>query len=127
MAYQNWAKLNIKGKKEWGAIFKDGKVPIQRISTQKAKLKGTRNLESILQVDWKALSQNQQQAIIDKLSKQKGTSKLATLKEITTVGLPIRSSQIHSVGTSQIEILPKEIIWPISPQVRRSTVNSQKF
>lgn len=67
-AYQTWACLNIEGKREWGDIFPDGKVPIQSIAAQQSKLEGIKDPKSVFAVDWKELSQWQQEAVLDKLS-----------------------------------------------------------
>ncbi len=105
MVYQTWARLNFIGKQEWGEAFPEGKVPILSIATQQVRLERIKDTESVFTVNWKELTQLQQQAILNKLSKKTGTSKEAIQKEILNTGLPIRRTLIQSVGTSQIEFL----------------------
>jgi hypothetical protein len=102
--YRTWARLNFEGKQEWGDIFRDGKVPIQSIATQQAKLGGNKDPESVFTVDWKELTQCQQEAILDKLNQQSGVNKEVILKEILKVGLPLRRNLIFSCGTNQVEL-----------------------
>ena len=101
--HRTWARLNFEGKREWGDVFPDGKVPIQSIATQRAKLEGIKDIESVFTVDWKALADWQQQAVLEKLSQQSGATKEAIQKEILQVGLPVRRKYIQSCGISQLE------------------------
>jgi hypothetical protein len=68
----SWAYLNAKGKQHWSDIFPDGKVPIQSIAAQQTRVEGVKDPESVFAVNWKALSESQQQAILEKLTIQKG-------------------------------------------------------
>lgn len=102
--YRTWVRLSFEGKQEWGDIFRDGKVPIQNIATQQAKLGGNKDPESVFTVDWKVLAREQQEAILDKLSRQSGITKEVILKEILKVGLPLRRNLIFSCGTNQVEL-----------------------
>lgn len=102
--YRTWARLNLEGKREWGDIFPDGKVPVQSIATQRAKLEGAKDVESVFTVDWKELTEWQQQAILEKLSQHSGKTIEAILKEIMKVGLPIRRTYVVSCGTNRMEL-----------------------
>jgi hypothetical protein len=99
-----WAYLNAKGKRYWGDIFPDGKVPIQSIAAQQARVDGLNDPESIFAIDWKALSERQQQAILKKLTIQKGTPKSAVLKGLQSVGLPLQRKHIQSMGTDRMQL-----------------------
>ncbi len=101
--YRTWARLNLDGKREWGDVFSDGKVPIQSIVSQRAKLEGVKDIESVFTVDWKELVDWQQQAVLEKLSQQSGATKEAIQKEILRVGLPLRRKYIQSCGTNHVE------------------------
>lgn len=101
--YRTWARLNFDGKRAWGEVFPDGKVPIRSIATQYAKLEGIKDIESVFTVDWNALADWQQQAMLEKLSQQSGATKEAVLKEIMRVGLPLRRKYIQSCGTNHVE------------------------
>jgi hypothetical protein len=96
--YQTWARLSLAGKKEWGEIFPDGKVPVQTIVTQKPILEGTKDAESVFTVNWKELTPWQQQAILEKLSKKSCTTKEAVLNDILRIGLPLRRTHIICCG-----------------------------
>lgn len=96
--YQSWVRLNLKGKTEWSEIFPDDKVPVQTIANQKPILEGAKDIESVITVNWKELNPHQQQAIIEKLSKQTGETKEKTLADILRAGLPLRRTYIRCCG-----------------------------
>ena len=68
--YRTWVRLNVEGKRVWGDVFPDGIVPVQSIATQHAKLEGIKDAESVFTVNWKELTTEQQQTLIEKLSEQ---------------------------------------------------------
>jgi len=100
----SWAHLNAKGKQHWRDVFPDGKVPKQSIAAQKARVEGVKDPESVFAIDWKTLSERQQQAILKKLTSQKGTPKQELLKELQKVGLPLQRKHIQSVGTDRMQL-----------------------
>lgn len=102
--YATWARLNMEGRRIWGDVFPDGIVPVQSIATQYAKLEGIKDAESVFTVNWKELTPEQQQAILEKLSEQTGATKEAILKDILKVGLPLRRRYIVSCGTNRMEL-----------------------
>jgi hypothetical protein len=102
--YKTWARLNLEGKREWGEIFPDGKVPVQSIATQRAKLEGIKDIESVFTVNWKELTEEQQQAILEKLSHQTCSTKEAIFKDILKVGLPLRRRYTAGCGTNRMEL-----------------------
>lgn len=102
--YATWASLNEEGKKHWGDIFPDGTVPIKSIIQIPAKLKGVNGTEKVYMVDWKALTRQQQEAILEKLSKYSGASKTEILKEILKVGLPLREKYTRGSATTRTEL-----------------------
>jgi acyl-CoA reductase-like NAD-dependent aldehyde dehydrogenase len=99
--YRTWARLNIEGKRVWGDVFPDGIVPVQSIATQKASLEGIKDAESVFTVNWKALTTEQQQAILEKLSEQTSATKDEILKDILKVGLPLRRRYTVNCGTTR--------------------------
>jgi hypothetical protein len=99
-----WAHLNAEGKQHWRDIFPDGKVPIQSIAAQQARVDGINNPESVFAIDWKSLSERQQQAILKKLTSQKGTPKQEVLKDLQSVGLPLQRKYIQSMGTDRMQL-----------------------
>ncbi len=102
--YQTWAYLNSEGRQVWGDVFPDGKVPIQSIISLPASLEGIDAVQSIYLVDWKELTSQQQEAVLDKLSKKSGASKTQLLKDILKVGLPLRERYTEGCGTSRLEL-----------------------
>ncbi len=100
----SWAHLNAEGKRYWGDIFPDGKIPIQNIAAQQTRAKGLKGPESVFAIDWKALSEGQQQAILKKLTIQKDTLKQEVLKELQIVGLPLQRKHIQSMGTDRMQL-----------------------
>lgn len=102
--YATWARLNHEGKRVWGKVFPDGVVPVQSIATQHAMLEGIKDVESVFTVDWKELTQEQQEAILGKLSERTGATKEAVLKEILKVGLRLRRRYTVGCGTNRMEL-----------------------
>ena len=99
--YAAWARLNPQGKRLWGNIFSDGVVPVQNIATQHARLEGIKDVESVFTVNWKELTQEQQQAILERLSERTGATKETILKEILKAGLPLRRRYTAGCGTNR--------------------------
>ena len=102
--YRTWAYLNSEGKTVWGNVFPEGEVPIQSIIAQPATLEGIDGTERVFLVDWKELNVQQQDAILEKLSKRSGASKEVILKDVLKVGLPLREKYTEGCGTSRLEL-----------------------
>jgi hypothetical protein len=102
--YTTWVRLNVEGKRVWGDVFPNGIVPVQSMATQHAKLEGMKDAESVFTVNWKELTTEQQQLILEKLSEQTGATKEAILKDILKVGLPLRRRYTASCGTNRTEL-----------------------
>lgn len=100
--YRTWAYLNSEGKTVWGNVFPEGEVPIQSIVAQPATLEGIDGTERVFLVDWKELNVQQQDAILEKLSKRSGASKEVILKDVLKVGLPLREKYTEGCGTSRL-------------------------
>jgi hypothetical protein len=102
--YATWARLNLEGKRVWDSVFPDGVVPVQSIATQHARLECIKDAESVFTVDWKELTTEQQQAVLEKLSERTGATKEAILKEILKIGLPLRRRYTAGCGTNRMEL-----------------------
>jgi hypothetical protein len=100
--YRTWAFLNAEGKSVWGDIFPDGEVPIQSIIAQTATLEGIDRIERIFLVDWKELTAQQQNAVLEKISKRSGASIEAILKDVLKIGLPLREMYTEGCGTTRM-------------------------
>ena len=100
--YRTWACLNAEGKAVWGDVFPNGEVPVQSIIAQHATLEGIDKPERVFLVNWKELTAQQQDAILDKISKRCGASKDVILKDILKVGLPFREKYTDGCGTSRL-------------------------
>ncbi|MCW4046155.1 MAG: hypothetical protein NWE99_01130 [Candidatus Bathyarchaeota archaeon] len=100
--YRTWAYLNAEGKQAWGDIFPNGAVPVQSMLPQTATLEGIEAAERVFIVAWKDLTPQQQDAILEKLSKQHKASKDAILKDITKKGLPLREKYTDGSGTTRL-------------------------
>lgn len=103
--YETWAYLNDEGKRMWGEIFPDGEVPVRSILTQQAKLEGIKELERTFLVDWVALTENQKDAILSRLSQKSGASKETILKDILKIGLPLREKYTNGAGTTRLGLI----------------------
>jgi hypothetical protein len=102
--YRTWACLNPEGNALFGDIFPNGEVPIQSIMPQHARLEGFDGIDKVFLVDWKELSAEQQNAILEKISSKSGASKEAILKDILKVGLPLREKLTEGGGTIRLEL-----------------------
>ena len=100
--YKTWANLNAEGKAVWGDVFPDGEVPVQSIIAQSASLEGIDKTERVFLVDWKELNSQQQEAVLEKLSKRSGASKNVILKDVLKIGLPLREKYTDSCGTTRL-------------------------
>jgi hypothetical protein len=103
-----YTRLNVEGKRFWGKIFPNGLVPVERFTTQKVRLEGTRDPESGFTVDWTALSEKQQQEILEKLCEHTGTPRELVLQSILKAGLSIRRGYTVGCCTSQTGFLSRE-------------------
>ena len=100
--YKTWASLNVEGKTVWGDVFPDGEVPVQSIISQSATLEGIDKTERVFLIDWKELTVQQQDAVLEKLSKRSGAAKNIILKDILKIGLPLREKYTDSCGTTRL-------------------------
>jgi hypothetical protein len=100
--YQTSACLNVEGKKAWGEIFPDGEVPVQSIIAQTAELEGIDEPARVFLVDWKELTAQQQDMILEKISRRSGVAKTVILKDILTIGLPLREKYTDGCGTTRL-------------------------
>lgn len=100
--YLTWAYLNAEGKAVWGNVFPDGEVPVQSIIAQPATLEGIDKTERVFLVDWTELTAQQQDAILEKLSKRSGARKDVILKDVLKIGLPLREKYTEGCGTSRL-------------------------
>ena len=100
--YRTWAYLSIEGKAVWGDVFPDGEVPVQSIIAQPATLEGIDKTERVFLVDWKELTAQQQDAVLEKLSKRSGARKDVILKDVLKIGLPLREKYTEGCGTSRL-------------------------
>lgn len=101
--YRTWACLNAEGKAVLGDVFPDGEVPIQSIIPQPANL-GIDGVEKVFLIDWKELTAQQQDAILEKISKRFGASKEVILKDILKVGLPLREKLTEGGGAIRLAL-----------------------
>jgi hypothetical protein len=71
---------------------------------QHAKLEGVNGIDKVFLVDWKELSTQQQDALLEKIIKKFGASKETILKDILKVGLPLREELTEGGGTIRLEL-----------------------
>lgn len=95
-----WVSLNDEGKKVWGDVFPDGKVSVCTFFGN-AELEGGGE-EDVTLVNWKQLSYAQQDAILAKISARTGASKKMILKDILTIGLPLRRRYTTGVVAAEL-------------------------
>jgi hypothetical protein len=102
--YRTWACLNAEGKALFGDVFPDSEVPVQSVLPQHAKLGGVDGTDKVFLVDWKELTAQQQETLLEKISKRSGASKDAILRDILKVGLPLRERLTEGGGTIRLEL-----------------------
>jgi hypothetical protein len=95
-----WVLLNDEGKRVWGHVFPDGKVPVCS-QFQEANLRGS-GAERVVLVNWSALSLGQKYAVLAKISKSTGTSNETILKDILKIGLPLRERYTTGVVAAEL-------------------------
>ena len=100
--YRTWAYLNTEGKVVWGDVFPEGEAPIQSIIAQPASLENINSTARVFLVDWKELTIQQQNAILEKISTRSGATKDVILKEVLKIGLPLREKYAEGCGTSRL-------------------------
>ena len=99
-----WACLNDEGKKVWGEIFPDSKIPVTSMVFQETKLGPgpASKRERVVLVAWGLLSKEQKDAILAKISARSGAPKDQILSDILKIGLPLRESL--TTGTIAAEL-----------------------
>ncbi len=97
-----WACLNDEGKKVWGDIFPDSKIPVTSMVFQETKLGPAGKRERVVLVAWGVLSKEQKDAILTKISEKSGAPKDQILNDILRIGLPLRESL--TTGTIAAEL-----------------------
>ncbi len=98
LKYPLWATLNDEGRKEFGAIFPSGQIPIKNPFSQLATIEETRQTLSVYDVNWYLLTTEEKNAVLEKLSKKFGAPKELIKKDIEKIGLPLRAIYVDSVG-----------------------------
>ena len=96
-----WVCLNDEGKRVWGDVFPDGKVPVCSMVFFDAKLDNDR-LARVILVNWAALSIGQKDAVLAKISERSGAPKGLILKDILKIGLPLREHYTTGVVAAEL-------------------------
>jgi hypothetical protein len=95
-----WVCLNEEGKRVFGDVFPDGKVPVCSMQFSKMKL-GDGLVEAVL-VNWRVLSIEQKVAVVRKLADAWNVSKDDVLVAIKRIGLPLRKSLTTGVIAAEL-------------------------
>jgi hypothetical protein len=82
--------LNEEGKKVWGDVFPDNKVPVTSIIFQEAHVGDHR--EKVCMVNWQLLNEKQKIQIIRKIAAKTGAWESDIADDIKRIGLPLRES-----------------------------------
>jgi|GEM_PF-845205 hypothetical protein len=106
-----WVCLNDEGKRVWGDVFPDGKVPVCSMNFFDAKLDNDR-LARVVMVNFAALSSAQKDAVLNKFVDVCGVPKGALqsrlrlrneiLKDIFSIGLPLRECYTTGVVAAEL-------------------------
>lgn len=94
--YRTWARLNLKGKETWGAVFFDDLVPIKPIAAQRVTFDARSDPESVFSMDWTQLTEEQQQVIIEKISQKRSEEEV--ISQIAKSSVPLPRSHVLWLG-----------------------------
>lgn len=101
--FHHWVHLNEEGKKLFGSVFPNGIIPVKVMFPQSATLEGQSDIQRVYKVDWGQLSIEQQNAILEILSKRFGAPKHTIKKQFEKDGfIPLRSQYVSGAGTDQM-------------------------
>jgi hypothetical protein len=88
--------LSLSGKETWGAIFPNGKIPIESISTQKIVFETFADPKSVMAVDCTQLSEIQRETILQQQNQPGAVS-----GDMLKFGLPIPRNHIDCCGIKE--------------------------
>lgn len=97
-----WVMLNDEGKKVWGDVFPDGKVPVTSMSFHEAKLGPGSRTEAVVLVSWQALSKTEKDGVLTKIVEKSGAPREAIFADILRIGMPLRKSLTTGVIAAEL-------------------------
>jgi len=98
--FHYWVHLNEEGKELYGSVFPDGIVPVKSMFPQDATLQDQNGIQLVYKVDWEQLSDKQQDALLEVISKKFGVSKKIVKAQFEKDGfVPLRSQYVSGAGT----------------------------
>lgn len=100
--YDTWATLNEEGKKEYGAIFPTGEVPIVSIVGVQMQTGATAEPELAYLMRQEELTSEQLDKLVTMLSEKFKTPKEPIREEMEKNRIPIRAKFTNGAGTTKI-------------------------
>ena len=101
-----WASLNEEGKKVWGDVFPDGKVPVLSFNFQNVKLEPQKHqrgkTERVIMVNLMKLNKLQQDTILKRLIEKTGANEQEIKFCLKKYGLPIRERYTTGSVTAEL-------------------------
>ena len=73
---EKFVNLNEEGRKIYGLIFPDGKIPVTDMSIKTATFEGQNGVHNIYLLDWQKLTENQKDSLVNLLSGKKVVNEL---------------------------------------------------
>jgi hypothetical protein len=98
--YESWAYLNDEGKKLYGSVFPDGKVPIVSIIGFQAEIEGKD--ESVYLIRQEQITPEKLEALLTILAEKFKAPKKAIKEEMEKNRTPIRQKYTTGAGTTNI-------------------------
>jgi len=95
----SWAYLNEEGKKLWGDIFPDGRIPVVSMVGQLAVLGDREEPEPIYMIRTSDLTPDQFGKILDKVSKNFSANREEVKTNFEKENIPLRQSLTSGAGT----------------------------
>ena len=95
-----WVCLNDEGKKVWGDVFPDSKVPVCSMTFQEAHVGD--HIERVCMVNWQLLEEKKKIEIIRKIASKTGALESEIALAIKRIGLPLRERLTTGVVAAEL-------------------------
>lgn len=97
--------LNEEGKRLWGSVYPDGKVPLVSIIQELAELDGLSGKRAVYRVPLDSLSSKQFGSIVEVIATKNQVSLGLVRSDLESMGfVPIRAELVSGVGTTNLRM-----------------------
>ena len=98
--FRHWAYLNEEGMEFFGEVFPDKTVPVLSMIWKTGSLGTPDNTVDFFTIQWDELTDEQQDKLLEILSKKFRATKNMIKGQIDEIGLPLRRSMTNGSGTN---------------------------